>query len=157
MGEYLTSIGVEIREYGAVLADVASLATGEVLLGSKENGVLQTRTSGEENISYQNCEERALPEEKDLEGKDGRKNEDVPDHGELMCSNNEQGSVKIEEEQLGSVPANPPNMTSTAKDNNALIWLNPGTCCHALYSKLPSNQVLLQQSPLALPKALKVN
>ncbi|KAL9245990.1 hypothetical protein vseg_019579 [Gypsophila vaccaria] len=35
------------------------------------------------------------------------------------------------------------------------IWMDPGSCCYALYSKLKSDQVSLQQSPLALPKALK--
>ncbi|KAL8152136.1 hypothetical protein V2J09_021944 [Rumex salicifolius] len=36
-----------------------------------------------------------------------------------------------------------------------LIWADPGTCCYALYSKLSPDQVLLQQSPLALAKSLK--
>ncbi|KAK1300004.1 hypothetical protein QJS10_CPB13g00552 [Acorus calamus] len=36
-----------------------------------------------------------------------------------------------------------------------LIWVDPGTCCFALFSKLSSDQVVLQQSPLALAKALK--
>ncbi|GMH25260.1 hypothetical protein Nepgr_027103 [Nepenthes gracilis] len=36
-----------------------------------------------------------------------------------------------------------------------LIWADPASCCYALFSKLSSGQVLLQQSPLALAKALK--
>uniref|UniRef100_A0A803KVX7 Xaa-Pro aminopeptidase P n=1 Tax=Chenopodium quinoa TaxID=63459 RepID=A0A803KVX7_CHEQI len=40
------------------------------------------------------------------------------------------------------------------KDCN-FIWMDPRSCCYALYSKLKSDQVLLQQSPLALAKALK--
>ncbi|KAK9749877.1 hypothetical protein RND81_02G157000 [Saponaria officinalis] len=36
-----------------------------------------------------------------------------------------------------------------------LVWMDPGSCCYALYSKLKPDQVSLQQSPLALPKALK--
>lgn len=36
------------------------------------------------------------------------------------------------------------------------IWMDPRSCCYALYSKLKTDQVLLQQSPLALAKALKV-
>lgn len=40
---------------------------------------------------------------------------------------------------------------------NDLIWVDPGACCFALYSKLSADKVLLQQSPLALAKALKVN
>lgn len=39
---------------------------------------------------------------------------------------------------------------------NDLIWVDPGACCFALYSKLSADRVLLQQSPLALAKALKV-
>lgn len=49
------------------------------------------------------------------------------------------------------------NGTTEADDNNYdLIWADPGSCCYALYTKLNSDKVLLQQSPLALAKALKV-
>ena len=37
-----------------------------------------------------------------------------------------------------------------------LVWLNPASCCYAIYSKLKPDEVLLQQSPLTLAKALKV-
>lgn len=40
--------------------------------------------------------------------------------------------------------------------DNDLVWVDPSACCYALYSKLNSDKVLLQRSPLALPKALKV-
>lgn len=43
-----------------------------------------------------------------------------------------------------------------AGSNGSLIWIDPAQCCYALYSKLNSEKVLLQQSPLALAKALKV-
>lgn len=36
-----------------------------------------------------------------------------------------------------------------------LIWVDPVSCCYALYSKLHADKVLLKQSPLALAKALK--
>jgi Xaa-Pro aminopeptidase len=36
------------------------------------------------------------------------------------------------------------------------IWIDPGSCCLALFAKLSANQVFSQQSPLALAKALKV-
>ncbi|KAE8703805.1 putative Minor allergen Alt a [Hibiscus syriacus] len=39
--------------------------------------------------------------------------------------------------------------------DNDLIWVDPASCCYALFSKLNANMVLLQQSPLALAKALK--
>ncbi|XP_028079462.1 aminopeptidase P1-like [Camellia sinensis] len=48
------------------------------------------------------------------------------------------------------------NGTSEAEDkNHNLIWIDSGSCCFALYSKLNSDQVLLKQSPLALAKAIK--
>ncbi|GAB4848881.1 actin patch protein [Ancistrocladus abbreviatus] len=47
------------------------------------------------------------------------------------------------------------NTEGTAEKDCSLIWADPGSCCYALYSKLNSDQVLLQQSPLALAKALK--
>ena len=48
---------------------------------------------------------------------------------------------------------------STAEHKTAecnFIWMDSRSCCYALYSKLKSDQVLLQQSPIALSKALKV-
>lgn len=49
------------------------------------------------------------------------------------------------------------NGTIKAEESNTdLIWADPGYCCYALYSKLNPDKVLLQQSPLALAKALKV-
>ncbi|XP_037491086.1 aminopeptidase P1 isoform X2 [Jatropha curcas] len=48
------------------------------------------------------------------------------------------------------------NGTSESEGNTFdLIWVDPGSCCYALYSKLNSEKVLLKQSPLALAKALK--
>ncbi|KAK9265713.1 hypothetical protein L1049_025307 [Liquidambar formosana] len=50
----------------------------------------------------------------------------------------------------------PGNGLNEAEENNCdLIWADPGSCCYALYSKLNSEKVLLQQSPLALAKAIK--
>ena len=44
----------------------------------------------------------------------------------------------------------------TGEKSSNLIWADPASCCYALYSKLNPDAVVLQQSPLALPKALKV-
>ncbi|KAA8531828.1 hypothetical protein F0562_006455 [Nyssa sinensis] len=41
------------------------------------------------------------------------------------------------------------------KNSHNLIWIDPGSCCFSLYSKMNADQVLFQQSPLALAKALK--
>uniref|UniRef100_A0A0R0LCY5 Creatinase N-terminal domain-containing protein n=1 Tax=Glycine max TaxID=3847 RepID=A0A0R0LCY5_SOYBN len=41
------------------------------------------------------------------------------------------------------------------ENSNDLIWADPVSCCYALYAKLNPDTVLLQQSPLALAKALK--
>lgn len=49
-----------------------------------------------------------------------------------------------------------PNAGEQLEDNTFdLIWVDPTLCCYALYSKLGADKVLLQQSPLALAKALK--
>ncbi|KAF9620271.1 hypothetical protein IFM89_011006 [Coptis chinensis] len=48
------------------------------------------------------------------------------------------------------------NGKSEVRENdNSRIWVDPGTCCYALYSNLKPDQVFLQQSPLALAKAIK--
>ncbi|XVF17852.1 hypothetical protein REPUB_Repub10bG0160600 [Reevesia pubescens] len=48
------------------------------------------------------------------------------------------------------------NEACEAEENfNDLLWVDPALCCYALFSKLDANRVLLQQSPLALAKALK--
>ncbi|KAI9089265.1 hypothetical protein K1719_029544 [Acacia pycnantha] len=48
------------------------------------------------------------------------------------------------------------NGSSQEEDSsNDLIWADPGSCCYALYSKLNPHKVHLQQSPVALAKALK--
>lgn len=39
---------------------------------------------------------------------------------------------------------------------NDLVWVDPGSCCYALYSRLKLDRLFLQSSPLALAKALKV-
>ncbi|KAK1588708.1 hypothetical protein Q3G72_026292 [Acer saccharum] len=47
------------------------------------------------------------------------------------------------------------NGTKEEENKNDFIWVDSGSCCYALYSKLNSDKVILQQSPVALPKALK--
>ncbi|KAE7999887.1 hypothetical protein FH972_004276 [Carpinus fangiana] len=48
------------------------------------------------------------------------------------------------------------NGAEETKENTFdLIWADPGSCCYALYSKLDTDKVLLQPSPLALAKAIK--
>ncbi|KAM7520230.1 hypothetical protein LguiB_019192 [Lonicera macranthoides] len=48
------------------------------------------------------------------------------------------------------------NGTHNANESSCnFIWIDPRSCCFALYSKLNPDQVLLQSSPLALAKAIK--
>ncbi|PKA59917.1 Xaa-Pro aminopeptidase [Apostasia shenzhenica] len=42
-----------------------------------------------------------------------------------------------------------------ALEKGQLIWIDPASCCLALYANLNSDKVIMQQSPLALAKALK--
>ncbi|KAL0449980.1 UNVERIFIED_CONTAM: Aminopeptidase P1 [Sesamum latifolium] len=44
---------------------------------------------------------------------------------------------------------------SVEESRNDLVWVDPGTCCFALYSKLNQDKLFLQSSPLALAKAIK--
>lgn len=48
------------------------------------------------------------------------------------------------------------DMNDTEGDDADLIWVDSASCCYALYSKLNAEKVHLQQSPLALAKAIKV-
>jgi Xaa-Pro aminopeptidase len=41
-------------------------------------------------------------------------------------------------------------------NENSKVWIDSNSCCLALYSKLDQYQVLMLQSPIALPKAVKV-
>ncbi|KAL5204835.1 hypothetical protein ABZP36_009706 [Zizania latifolia] len=40
-------------------------------------------------------------------------------------------------------------------NENSKVWIDSNSCCLALYSKLGEDQVLMLQSPVALPKAVK--
>ena len=68
--------------------------------------------------------------------------------------------VALAETEVRKIPnetAKHANGEHQAEENsNDLIWADPGSCCYALYAKLNPDTVLLQQSPLALAKALKV-
>ncbi|CAK7339530.1 unnamed protein product [Dovyalis caffra] len=46
-------------------------------------------------------------------------------------------------------------ITEAEGNNIDRIWIDSGSCCYTLFSKLNSEKVLMQQSPLALAKALK--
>ncbi|TYK12643.1 putative Xaa-Pro aminopeptidase P [Cucumis melo var. makuwa] len=59
------------------------------------------------------------------------------------------------EVELSSIDIAGSNGTKVESQSSGLIWVDPAQCCYALYSKLNSDKVLLQQSPLALEKALK--
>ncbi|KAM5576246.1 hypothetical protein ABKV19_007222 [Rosa sericea] len=70
----------------------------------------------------------------------------------LLASNQLKPSIQGE----GTETALAGNGTIKAEEsNNDLIWADLGYCCYALYSKLNPDKVLLQQSSLALAKALK--
>ncbi|PWA81019.1 aminopeptidase P1 [Artemisia annua] len=56
--------------------------------------------------------------------------------------------------QLTSANETQSNGAHEAEDDSRKIWVDP-RCCYSLYAKLNPEQVLLQQSPLALPKSLK--
>ncbi|CAM6070153.1 unnamed protein product [Sphagnum tenellum] len=60
-------------------------------------------------------------------------------------------------EDVKALAEHPISFKKAATEGNreAVIWVDPGTCSYMVYSHIPADQVLLQQSPLALAKALK--
>ncbi|KAF5451409.1 hypothetical protein F2P56_026519 [Juglans regia] len=93
VNSYMEENGIEIREYGALSADVTLLASNQLNPLSAIKGA-QTEVKSDVEIN---------PRETDFD----------------------------------------------------LIWIDPGSCCYALHSKLDADKVLLQPSPLALAKAIK--
>ncbi|KAL5202299.1 hypothetical protein ABZP36_013251 [Zizania latifolia] len=58
----------------------------------------------------------------------------------------------------GQLKASAVNGSSHGENNmneNSKVWIDSNSCCLALYSKLGEDQVLMLQSPIALPKAMK--
>jgi len=70
-----------------------------------------------------------------------REYETVQSDASLLASGKLQSSVHVEKDM---------NEVESSK-----IWIDSGSCCLALYSKLSPHQVLTLQSPIALPKAVK--
>ncbi|GAB2232077.1 hypothetical protein Droror1_Dr00011099 [Drosera rotundifolia] len=77
----------------------------------------------------------------------------------LLGSNGLTSSFESPQRSESSSYGNGSDSTGTGNSTEGkecnLIWADPGSCCYALYSKLNPSQLLLQQSPLALAKALK--
>ncbi|ONM26806.1 aminopeptidase P1 [Zea mays] len=70
-----------------------------------------------------------------------REYETVQSDASLLASGKLQSSVHVEK-YMDEV-------------ESSKIWIDSGSCCLALYSKLSPHQVLTLQSPIALPKAVK--
>lgn len=69
-------------------------------------------------------------------------------------STDDKAAKDVKAGQTEAVPTQVGKDKEAVKECN-LIWMDPRYGCYALYSKLKSDQVLVQQSPLALQKALK--
>lgn len=104
---HMKEYGIEVRDYGAVISDVALLASNQLDSSSAVKG---TQAEVIKEIEINSTRE-------DITGDD-------KDRG--------------------------------TRRNNDHIWVDPGSCCYALYSKLDADKVIMQPSPLALAKALKV-
>ncbi|XP_021888889.1 probable Xaa-Pro aminopeptidase P [Carica papaya] len=103
---HMKEYGIEVRDYGAVISDVALLASNQLDSSSAVKG---TQAEVIKEIEINSTRE-------DITGDD-------KDRG--------------------------------TRRNNDHIWVDPGSCCYALYSKLDADKVIMQPSPLALAKALK--
>ncbi|KAK6150943.1 hypothetical protein DH2020_015875 [Rehmannia glutinosa] len=88
---------------------------------------------------------------------------DVSSDAALLASNQlistssaKETAHDISENPTGSGKTGAGHDNSAVEENkNDLIWVDPGSCCFALYTKLNPDKVFLQSSPLALAKALK--
>lgn len=76
---------------------------------------------------------------------------------DLLASNQLDSSLSVNAAEDKAVSCTTPeHKTGDMRKEFNFVWMDPRSCCYALYSKLKSDQVFLQQSPLALAKALKV-
>ncbi|XP_019154663.1 PREDICTED: probable Xaa-Pro aminopeptidase P [Ipomoea nil] len=86
---------------------------------------------------------------------------EVRDYGEvskdvtLLASDQLVHSSSSKGSQTSSSLGEETKANGSADKGNDLIWVDPGQCCFALYSKLNAEKVRRQQSPIALAKALK--
>ncbi|KMS95197.1 hypothetical protein BVRB_011370 [Beta vulgaris subsp. vulgaris] len=75
---------------------------------------------------------------------------------DLLASNQLDSSLSVNAAEDKAVSGTTPeHKTGDMRKECNFVWMDPRSCCYALYSKLKSDQVFLQQSPLALAKALK--
>lgn len=80
----------------------------------------------------------------------------------LLASGQLTGSSKAKVSGNEALEASEETSTLIANGENAgemkhgIIWIDPSSCNLALFSKLIPNRVYMQQSPLALAKAIKV-
>ncbi|GER42592.1 Xaa-pro aminopeptidase [Striga asiatica] len=86
---------------------------------------------------------------------------EVRDYGDVSSDAALLASDKLILTSLAKEGVDIPLNTTTGNDDSAeekkndLVWVDPGSCCFALYTKLNPDKVFLQSSPLALAKALK--
>jgi Xaa-Pro aminopeptidase len=135
--QYLLENGIEIREYDSILEDVKALA--------------------EQRISFKKAVKNTSNDEIAAEGIDE----------EAVQTNGHQSSAEVAsaepldavdslEDYIANHREEESDEQATEGKGEAMIWVDPGTCSYMVYSHIPADQVLLQQSPLALAKALKV-
>lgn len=132
--QYLFENGVEIREYDEILQDVETLASGQP--SSLKKSVKNTST-----------EEIAVEVSAD---KDGQQT----GHQRVLASTESDVVDSLEDyvtkhENKGGL--------QNDEDKDLSIWIDPGTCSYMIYCRLPADRIILQQSPIAMAKALKVN
>ncbi|WOL11656.1 hypothetical protein Cni_G20420 [Canna indica] len=71
----------------------------------------------------------------------------------LLASGKLMGSSRTDNNNVTNALVDGENAKEAIKRN--IIWIDPLSCNLALFSKLMPDQVFMQQSPLALPKAIK--
>ncbi|OWM74525.1 aminopeptidase P1-like [Punica granatum] len=71
----------------------------------------------------------------------------------LLASDQLEPSIAKGCSEANSAPTEADKMEGD--DSVDLIWIDAASCCYGLYSQLNADKVILKQSPVALPKAMK--
>ncbi|KAJ7535908.1 hypothetical protein O6H91_12G050400 [Diphasiastrum complanatum] len=148
--KYLTENGVEIRSYEAILHDVECLG---LRLASKSQHDGEFNEASNHVLGETSTVIRAI----DVRDKDPKESKNVDKHPENIDENELLSKEEQSETLIPDCHTDHDSIISEKFDTDgaAFIWVDSATCSLIIYTKLHVDQVILQQSPIALAKALK--
>ncbi|KAH8975591.1 hypothetical protein BDL97_01G166700 [Sphagnum fallax] len=135
--QYLLENGIEIREYDSILEDVKALAEQPISFNKAVKNTSNNKIAAE-----------GIEEKEAVQTNGHQSSAEVASAEPLDAVDSLEDYVANHREEESDEQA-------TEGNREAIIWVDPGSCSYMVYSHIPADQVLLQQSPLALAKALK--